>query len=156
MLLPDLHRISSTSQCGELGRRHGRSCRQPDHHPTRIRPLARLSAASQIHTRDSHFAADANLPAARRLPDELARPAASLEPVKPEPLVITWQATEVRVRHDDPRLTESSPGVARLCSAVALARAVEGLRLILVTTMGDRYRAKVRDDGAVVGLWRRG
>ena len=60
------------------------------------------------------------------------------------------------IPHDDPRLTEYSPGVARLRSAVELASDVEGLRLILVTTMGDRYRVKVRDDGAVVGLWRRG
>jgi hypothetical protein len=96
------------------------------------------------------------MPAARRLPDELARHAASLAPVKPEPLLIPWQATQVRVRHDDPRLTPYSPGVARLRSAVELASDVEGLRLVLESTMGDRYRVRVRDDGAVMGLWRRG
>jgi hypothetical protein len=36
-----------------------------------------------------------------------------------------------------------------------LASDVEGLRLALGTTVGDRYRVKVSDDGSVVGLWRR-
>jgi hypothetical protein len=38
---------------------------------------------------------------------------------------------------------------------VELAPDVEGLRLAQVTTVGERYRVKVADDGGVVGLWRR-
>jgi hypothetical protein len=37
-----------------------------------------------------------------------------------------------------------------------LASDVQGLRLYLVTALGDHYRVKVADDGSVVGLWRRG
>ncbi len=73
----------------------------------------------------------------------------------PDPLYIGPQGNRVRVRHDDPRLTPYSPGVSRLRSAVELASDAEGLRLVLETTMGKRYRVEVRDDGAVVGLWRR-
>jgi hypothetical protein len=76
--------------------------------------------------------------------------------VKPDPLVIAWRGTRLRIRHDDERLTEYSPGVTRLRSAVELASDVEGLRLVLETTVGERYRVRVRDDGGVVGLWRRG
>jgi hypothetical protein len=32
---------------------------------------------------------------------------------------------------------------------------VEGLRLVLTSTVGDRYRVKVSDDGCMVGLRRR-
>ena len=70
-------------------------------------------------------------------------------------LYVGWQGTQVRVRHDDPRLTPYSPGATRLRSAFELASDVEGLRLVLATTLGDRYRVRVRHDGAVVGLWRR-
>jgi len=59
------------------------------------------------------------------------------------------------VRHDDPRLTPYSPGVSRLRSAVELASDIDELRLVLATTMGERYRVRVRDDGAVVEQWRR-
>ena len=75
--------------------------------------------------------------------------------MKPDPIVIGWQGRQVRVRHDDPRLTPYSPGVTRLRSAFNLASDVDGLRLYLTTAIGDRYRVRVRDDGAVVGLWRR-
>lgn len=73
----------------------------------------------------------------------------------PDPLYIGWNGTRIRIRHDDPRLTPYSPGVTRLRSAVELASDVEGLRLVLGSVLGDRYRVRVRDDGAVVGLWRR-
>jgi hypothetical protein len=73
----------------------------------------------------------------------------------PEPIVIPWNGRRIRVRHDDPRLRPYSPGVARLRSAMELASDVAGLRLALTTTMGDRYHVRVREDGAVVGLWRR-
>jgi hypothetical protein len=31
---------------------------------------------------------------------------------------------------------------------------MDGQRLGLMTTVGDRYRIRVSDDGSVVGLWR--
>jgi hypothetical protein len=36
-----------------------------------------------------------------------------------------------------------------------LASDVEGLRLYLVTALGDRYAVRVADDGGVIGPWRR-
>jgi hypothetical protein len=42
----------------------------------------------------------------------------------------------------------------RLSAAVQLASDVEGLRLVLASTVADRYRVRVGDDGSVVGLWR--
>jgi hypothetical protein len=79
----------------------------------------------------------------------------SIGPVKaPDPLVVTWCGQHLRVHHDDPRLTPYSPQGATIRSAVELASDVEGLRLALITTVGDRYRVRVSDDGSVVGLWR--
>ena len=73
---------------------------------------------------------------------------------KPEPIVIAWRGQQVRVRHDDPRITSSySPQAVRLRAAVELASDVAGLRLILDSALGERYRIRVADDGAVVGLW---
>jgi hypothetical protein len=43
----------------------------------------------------------------------------------------------------------------QLRAAVQLASDVDGLRLVLASTTGERYRVKVADDGSVVGLWRR-
>ena len=34
-----------------------------------------------------------------------------------------------------------------------LASDVDGLRLVLASTLGDRYRVRVSDDGCTVGLW---
>lgn len=74
----------------------------------------------------------------------------------PDPLVITWQGRQLRVRHDDARMTSIySPQASRIRSAVELASDVEGLRLILASVLGDRYFVKVADDGMTVGLWRR-
>ncbi len=73
----------------------------------------------------------------------------------PEPLVIPWQGRSLRVRHDDARITPYSPQGARIRSAVELASDVEGLRLVLGSVLGERYRVRVSDDGSVVGLWRR-
>jgi len=70
--------------------------------------------------------------------------------VKPDPLVISWQGRALRVRHDDPRLKPYSPQASRLRSAVELASDVEGLRLVLASVLGDRYR--VRIEGDVIGL----
>jgi hypothetical protein len=73
----------------------------------------------------------------------------------PEPLVISWRGRQLRVRHDDPHLGPYSSLGATIRSAVELASDVAGLRLVLATTVGDRYRVMVSDDGSVVGLWRR-
>jgi len=35
-----------------------------------------------------------------------------------------------------------------------LASDVEGLRLVLASTVGDRYRVNVSENGSMVGLWR--
>jgi hypothetical protein len=35
-----------------------------------------------------------------------------------------------------------------------VATDVDGLRLVLASTVGDRYRVRVSDDGSVVGLRR--
>jgi hypothetical protein len=72
-----------------------------------------------------------------------------------EPLVIPWQGQQLRVRHDDPRLGPYTQAGQVIRTAVELASDVEGLRLVLDTTLGDRDRVKVADDGGVVGLWRR-
>jgi hypothetical protein len=76
--------------------------------------------------------------------------------VKPEPFVIPWRGRILRVRHDDPGIGTYSPAGQRIRAAVELASDVEGLRLVLASTVGERYRVKVSDDGSVVGLWRRG
>jgi len=75
--------------------------------------------------------------------------------VKPDPLIAPWQGRSVRVRHDDPRLGPYTPRGAVIRSAMELASDVDGLRLVLATALGDRYRVRVSDDGSVVGLWRR-
>jgi hypothetical protein len=54
----------------------------------------------------------------------------------------------------DPHLGPYSSNGATIRSAVELASDVEGLRLVLMTTVGDRYRVEVSDDGSVVRLWR--
>ena len=73
----------------------------------------------------------------------------------PDPLVISWHGRQLRVRHDDPRIGPYSPVGQRIRAAVELATDVQGLRLVLASTMGERYRVKVAEDGGVVGLWRR-
>jgi hypothetical protein len=86
---------------------------------------------------------------------ELARPSRYPHPVKaPEPLRVVWRGQQLRVRHDDPRLSPYSSSSATIRSAIELATDVEGLRLVL-TTVGDRYQVVADDDG-VIGLWRRG
>jgi len=74
---------------------------------------------------------------------------------EPDPLVIAWRGRELRVRHDDPTLGVYTGTGQQLRAAIELASDVEGLRLVLASTMGERYRVKVADDGSVVGLWRR-
>ena len=55
----------------------------------------------------------------------------------------------------NPRITPYSPQASRIRSAVELASDVEGLRLVLGSVLGERYRVRVSDDGSVVGLWGR-
>jgi hypothetical protein len=86
----------------------------------------------------------------------VARPARYPRGVKaPDPLIVSWRGQQLRVRHDDPRLTPYSPQGATVRSAVELASDAEGLRLVLMTTVGECYRVRVSDDGNVVSLWRR-
>jgi hypothetical protein len=85
------------------------------------------------------------------MPRKLTRRPASLEDVKvPEPLIVSWQGRELRVRHDDPHLGTYTPRGAVIRAAVELASDVDGLRLVLVSALGDRYRVKVSDDGSTV------
>lgn len=58
------------------------------------------------------------------------------------------------MRHDDPHLTPLTDVGKRIRAAVGLASDVEGLRLVLASALGDRYRVRVSEDGSVVGLWR--
>jgi hypothetical protein len=58
------------------------------------------------------------------------------------------------VRHDDPHLGPYTPRGAVIRAAIELASDVEGLRLVLTTALGDRYRVRVSEDGCTVGLWR--
>jgi hypothetical protein len=70
----------------------------------------------------------------------------------PEPLIVSWQGRQVRLRHDDPHLGPDTPRGAVIRSAMGLASDVQGSRCFLATTVGDRYRVRVADDGSVVGL----
>jgi hypothetical protein len=45
--------------------------------------------------------------------------------------------------------------VRSCCSAMELASDLEGLRLSLVTALGDRHEVRVAEDGSVIGLWQR-
>jgi hypothetical protein len=72
----------------------------------------------------------------------------------PEPLLVEWQGRRLRIRHDDPHLGPYTPRGAVIRAAVELASDLEGLRLVLGSALGDRYRVKVSDDGSTVGLWR--
>ena len=63
--------------------------------------------------------------------------------VKPDPLIVPWQGRQVRVRHDDPRVGPHTPRGAAIRSAIELATGVDGPRLVLRATLGDRYRVRV-------------
>jgi hypothetical protein len=88
-------------------------------------------------------------------PTRGARPASSRSVKSPEPLIVSWQGRQVRVRHDDPHLGPYTPRGTVIRAAMELASDVEGLRLYLMTALGDRYQVRVADDGSVIGLWRR-
>jgi hypothetical protein len=57
------------------------------------------------------------------------------------------------VRHDDLHLGPYTPRGAVIRTAVELASDLEGLGLVLASTLGDRYRVPVSDDGRTVGPW---
>jgi hypothetical protein len=57
---------------------------------------------------------------------------------------LTQTRRQVRVRHDDPHLGPYTPRGAVIRSAMELGSDVEGLRLYLVTALGDRYRVRVQ------------
>jgi hypothetical protein len=75
--------------------------------------------------------------------------------VSVEPTVIAWRGRQVRVRHDDPHLSTYSGTGQQLRCAIELASDVDGLRLALTSTVGERYRVRVSDNGEIVCLWRR-
>jgi len=75
----------------------------------------------------------------------VARLGGSLRVVKPAPISIKVAGRELRVRHDDPMLVPYSPGVARIRSAAHLASDRDGLRLLLETSMGDRYNIELTE-----------
>ena len=56
----------------------------------------------------------------------------------PEPLIVSWRGRQVRVRNDDPHLGPYTPRGAVIRSAMELASDVKGLRLVLLTKVGDR------------------
>jgi hypothetical protein len=61
------------------------------------------------------------------MPPKLTPRPASLEDMKaPEPLIVSWQGRQVRVRHDDPHLEPYTPRGAVIRSAVELASDVQG------------------------------
>jgi hypothetical protein len=55
------------------------------------------------------------------------------------------------VRHDDPHLSPYTPRGAVIRAAVELGSDLEGLRLVLVSALGHRYRVKVSEDGLTGG-----
>ena len=59
-------------------------------------------------------------------------------PPSPEPLIVTGEAREVRVRHDDPHLEPYTPRGAVIRSAMELASDVDRLRLVPATAIGER------------------
>lgn len=72
----------------------------------------------------------------------------------PEQLIIAWRGRQLRVRHAYLKLGPAHPARSHAPSGLELASDVEGLRLVLMTTVGDCYGIKVADDGSggVVGL----
>ena len=74
---------------------------------------------------------------------------------KPEPVHVPFRGREIRVRHDDPSLRPYTPMAVVLRSAASIASSVDGLRRALVSSVGERYRIEVPDDGSEVRLRRR-
>ena len=70
----------------------------------------------------------------------------------PDSLVIPRQARRLHARHDDPRLGPYTHVGQAICAAVELASDAEGLRLMLGTTLGDRFPVRVADHGRGEGF----
>jgi hypothetical protein len=85
---------------------------------------------------------DVSLPAWR---DGVA--ARKLPTMSPDPLVISWRGRQLRVRHNDPCIGPYSPVGQRIRAAIELATDVEGLRLVLASTVGEQYIVRVAEDG---------
>ena len=81
------------------------------------------------------------------------RPSSRASMSKPEPLFLRWRGTDVRIRHDDPRLTPYSPVIATLRSAMTITTDVATLRLVMARERA--YEVQVLDDGSEVRLRRR-
>ena len=64
--------------------------------------------------------------------------------MKPDPLVLTWQGRQLRIRHDDPHLGPYTHAGQVIRAAVELASDVEGLRLVLSMPRAPR-RSPVPD-----------
>ncbi len=114
-----------------------RGSRQPDHHPTTIRPPATLSAASQIHMRDRALRSRGDHACE---PDALraGRPALSVEP-RDRSHVLAHRLARHRgpgVPHPDttnPRLTDVQPrrDLTRLCTSRSARRARPPVCIVL-------------------------
>jgi hypothetical protein len=72
---------------------------------------------------------------------------------KPEPLYLRWRGKDVRIRHDDPRLSRYSPAIATLQSAMMITTEVATLQLVMARERA--YDVQVLDDGSEVRLRRR-
>ena len=72
---------------------------------------------------------------------------------KPEPLYLRWRGQDVRIRHDDRRLTRYSPVIATLQSAMTITTEVATLRLVMARERA--YDVQVLDDGSEGRLRRR-
>ncbi len=72
----------------------------------------------------------------------------------PDLLVVAWNGRQLRIRHDDPHLGPYMNAGQVIRAAVELASDVDGLRLVLASTLGDRFHVQVAEDGCSVGLRR--
>ena len=76
--------------------------------------------------------------------------------LKTDPGSVPFRGREVRARHDDIRLKHYTPMGMVLRSAASIASDVEGLRLVLASTVGGQhYRIEAPADASEVRLRRR-
>jgi hypothetical protein len=73
--------------------------------------------------------------------------------VSPDPLTLRWRSTDVRIRHDDPRLGSYSPVIATVQAAMPITTEVATLRLVMARER--TYDVQVPGDGSEVRLRRR-
>jgi hypothetical protein len=113
--------------------------------PDQVAEVTNAVVAEPAHMADHDAEPDAIVaaPLTRPVPPDLAQlPEYRLVVKPPDSLLIPWQGRQLRVRHDDPHLGPNTPKGAVIRSAIELASDVEGLRLVLMTAVGDRYRIK--------------